>query len=84
MIEGAKRSTVEAISYPFPEGVKGNPVPFTPLQVAAIRAGLSPGLSLVVGPPGSGKTDVAVQTIVSLYHSFPTQRTIVITHSNAA
>jgi intron-binding protein aquarius len=32
----------------------------------------------------SGKTDVAVQIIASLFHSFPTQRTIIITHSNAA
>lgn len=32
----------------------------------------------------AGKTDVAVQIIASLHHSFPTQRTIVITHSNAA
>jgi len=30
------------------------------------------------------KTDVAVQIIASLYHSFPTQRTVIITHSNAA
>jgi intron-binding protein aquarius len=41
-------------------------------------------LTVVVGPPGTGKTDVAVQIIASLYHSFPTQRTVVITHSNAA
>jgi intron-binding protein aquarius len=32
----------------------------------------------------AGKTDVAVQIIASLYHSFPTQRTVIITHSNAA
>lgn len=77
-------ASIEAKSYPFPKGVYGNPVRFTPLQVAAVRSGLSPGLSVVVGPPGTGKTDVAVQIITSLYHSFPTQRTIVITHSNAA
>lgn len=35
-------------------------------------------------PPGTGKTDVAVQIIANLYHSFPTQRTVVISHSNAA
>lgn len=34
--------------------------------------------------PTPGKTDVAVQIIASLYHSFPNQRTVVITHSNAA
>jgi KaiC/GvpD/RAD55 family RecA-like ATPase len=30
-------------------------------QVEAIRSGLNPGLTMVVGPPGTGKTDVAVQ-----------------------
>ena len=33
---------------------------------------------------GTGKTDVAVQIIANLYHSFPTQRTVIVTHSNAA
>lgn len=32
----------------------------------------------------TGKTDVAVQTISNLYHSFPNQRTIMVAHSNAA
>ena len=81
-LDGA--TTVEAESYPFLNTSSGNQVKFTPLQVEAIRSGLSPGLSLIQGPPGTGKTDVAVQIIASLYHSFPTQRTIVITHSNAA
>jgi intron-binding protein aquarius len=84
VIESDGKPTVEATPYPFLEHVKGNPVRFTPRQVGAIRSGLSPGLTVVVGPPGTGKTDVAVQIIASLYHSFPTQRTVVITHSNAA
>ena len=79
-----EKTTVEARPYPFLENFKGNQVPFTPVQVEAIRSGLSPGLSLIQGPPGTGKTDVAVQIIASLYHSFPSQRTVVITHSNAA
>ena len=82
--DGTAKLCVDAMSVPFPKGVSGNPIRFTPVQVEAIRSGLSPGLSLVVGPPGTGKTDVAVQIIASLYHSFPTQRTIIITHSNAA
>ena len=40
------------------------------------------GLSQVVGPPGTGKTDVAVQIISNLYHNFPEQRTLLVTHSN--
>lgn len=27
---------------------------FTPTQVEAIRSGMQPGLTLVVGPPGTG------------------------------
>ena len=34
---------------------------------------MQPGLTLVVGPPGTGKTDVAVQIISNLYHNFPEQ-----------
>lgn len=33
---------------------------------------------------GTGKTDVAVQIISNLYHNFPTQRTLIVTHSNQA
>lgn len=50
----------------------------------AIRAGMQPGLTLVVGPPGTGKTDVAVQIISNLYHNHPNQRTLIVTHSNQA
>ena len=39
---------------------------------------------MVVGPPGTGKTDVAVQIISNLYQNFPQQRTLLITHSNQA
>lgn len=81
---GSKTTKIEAVATRHPEKSLGNPVRFTPVQVGAIRSGLSPGLTLVVGPPGTGKTDVAVQIIASLYHSYPTQRTIIITHSNAA
>lgn len=38
----------------------------------------------MVGPPGTGKTDVAVQIISNLYHNFPQQRTLIVTHSNQA
>ncbi|KAF2905333.1 hypothetical protein ILUMI_00835 [Ignelater luminosus] len=63
---------------------KRNMVPFTPTQVEAIKSGMQPGLTLVVGPPGTGKTDVAVQIISNLYHNFPNQRTLIVTHSNQA
>ncbi|CAG0881256.1 unnamed protein product [Darwinula stevensoni] len=69
--------------YPYVQPKK-NSVPFTPTQVQAIRAGMQPGLTLVVGPPGSGKTDVAVQIISNIYHNFPDQRILIVTHSNQA
>ncbi|KAJ2866518.1 hypothetical protein GGH94_001486 [Coemansia aciculifera] len=61
-----------------------NTVQFTAAQVAAIRAAAQPGLALVVGPPGTGKTDVAVQIISNLYHAHPRQTILLLTHSNQA
>ncbi|RNA15941.1 intron-binding aquarius isoform X2 [Brachionus plicatilis] len=45
---------------------------------------MQPGLTMVVGPPGTGKTDVAVQIISNIYHNFPNQKTLIVTHSNQA
>ncbi|KAL5463485.1 hypothetical protein EMCRGX_G032381 [Ephydatia muelleri] len=69
--------------YPYNQP-KRNTVPFTPTQVEAIRSGMQPGLTMVVGPPGTGKTDVAVQIISNLYHNFPEERILLVTHSNQA
>jgi intron-binding protein aquarius len=52
--------------------------------VEAIKAGTQPGLAMVVGPPGTGKTDTAVQIMHVLYHNCPGQRTLLIAHSNQA
>ncbi len=38
-----------------------NTIRFTPTQIRAIRSAMRPGLTLIVGPPGTGKTDVATQ-----------------------
>ncbi|KAJ1563827.1 hypothetical protein HK096_010824, partial [Nowakowskiella sp. JEL0078] len=59
-------------------------VRFTKSQVEAIKSGMSPGLTLIIGPPGTGKTDVAVQIIANLYHNNPNERTLIITKSNQA
>lgn len=61
-----------------------NAIRFTPAQTEAIISGLQPGLTMVVGPPGTGKTDVAVQILSTLYHTYPNQRTLIVTHSNHA
>lgn len=70
---------------PYPmDARKTNSVRFTPKQVEAIVSGIQPGLTVVVGPPGTGKTDVATQTINLLYHNFPSERVLLIAHSNQA
>lgn len=70
---------------PYPTDVpKRNTVRFTPAQIDAITSGSQPGLTIVVGPPGTGKTDVATQIINNIYHNFPQQKTLLIAHSNQA
>jgi len=70
---------------PYPQDMpKQNKTPFVPKQIEAITSGVQPGLSMVVGPPGTGKTDVAAQIIVNLYRNYPGQRTLIVTHSNEA
>lgn len=70
---------------PYPaDAIKQNAVRFTPAQVEAITSGTQPGLTVVLGPPGTGKTDVATQIISNIYHNFPDQRTLLIAHSNQA
>lgn len=70
---------------PYPEDQPlRNIISFTPTQVEAIRSGMNKGLTLIVGPPGTGKTDVAVQIITNLYHNQPEEKILIVTHSNAA
>jgi len=70
---------------PYPEDQpKRNTIRFTGKQVEAIRSGLNHGLTMIVGPPGTGKTDVAVQVMAELFHNEPKQRTLLVTHSNHA
>jgi intron-binding protein aquarius len=81
-----KVSTYEPMNTgPYPsDAPKVNTIRFTPSQVQAIESGTQPGMTLVVGPPGTGKTDVAVQTINLLYHNFPDERILLVAHSNQA
>uniref|UniRef100_A0A1D2ABG5 Intron-binding protein aquarius n=2 Tax=Auxenochlorella protothecoides TaxID=3075 RepID=A0A1D2ABG5_AUXPR len=87
----ARRPTLHAEAYtavdpgPYPEDEPPqNGVRFTPVQTSAVLSGVQPGLTMVVGPPGTGKTDTAVQIMHILYHNCPGQRTLIITHSNQA
>ena len=70
---------------PYPtDAPRQNSVRFTPAQVDAITSGTQPGLTVIVGPPGTGKTDVATQIINNIYHNFPEEKTLLIAHSNQA
>ena len=70
---------------PYPvDTPKVNKVYFTQAQARAIISGTQPGLTVIVGPPGTGKTDVATQIINNIYHNFSTQRTLLIARSNQA
>ncbi|KAL8993611.1 MAG: hypothetical protein Q9169_006214 [Polycauliona sp. 2 TL-2023] len=81
-----KVSTYQASNNgPYPtDAPKTNQVRFTKTQVEAIMSGTQPGLTVIVGPPGTGKTDVATQIINNIYHDFPSQRTLLIARSNQA
>ncbi|CAI5735374.1 unnamed protein product [Hyaloperonospora brassicae] len=60
-------------------------VRFSKAQVAAVRTGLCEGMTLVVGPPGTGKTDVAVQLVLNLYRlTPPREKVLIVAHSNQA
>ena len=89
--EGSNEGAMKVSSYqprntgPYPvDQPKKNQIRFTPTQVEALVSGSQPGLSLVVGPPGTGKTDVATQLINLLYHNFPQERILLVAHSNQA
>lgn len=70
---------------PYPmDAPRLNAVRFTAAQTEAIMSGSQPGLTVVVGPPGTGKTDVATQIINNIYHNFPEQKTLLVAHSNQA
>ncbi|OXV09032.1 hypothetical protein Egran_03204 [Elaphomyces granulatus] len=70
---------------PYPvDAPRLNSIRFTPAQIEAISSGVQPGLTLIVGPPGTGKTDVATQIINNIYHNFPSERTLLVAHSNQA
>lgn len=90
-IDHEDEKTLKISSYPPPvtgpypvDRPKQNQIRFTGKQVNALVTSSQPGLSLIVGPPGTGKTDVAAQLINLLYHNFPQERILLVAHSNQA
>jgi hypothetical protein len=63
---------------------KRNEIRFTEKQVSGIISGVMKGLTIIVGPPGTGKTDVAVQIISLLLKNFKSEKILLLTHSNQA
>lgn len=57
---------------------------YTSKQVESIISGISKSLTLVLGPPGTGKTDVASRIIAILHKNYPEERILLVTHSNHA
>ena len=71
-VEEAPEGTLVARGYtpekstPFPQLQPGqNAVRFNKAQLQVIVSALQPGLTMCVGPPGTGKTDTAVQARLS-------------------
>merc|ERR1719224_161053 len=70
---------------PYPHWVRNvNKIRFTETQIRAIRSATNVGLTMIVGPPGTGKTDTAVQACNLLYHNFPEEKMVLVAHSNQA
>ena len=51
-------------------------------QIDAINLGIKEGLCLIKGPPGTGKTDIAIEIINYLYKNKKNEKILIITHSN--
>ena len=57
-------------------------IKFNKRQIEAINLGIKEGLFLIKGPPGTGKTDIAVEIINQLYKKKKNEKILIITHSN--
>ena len=66
------------------KGIKiNNPkIKYKEKQLQAIKLGIQEGLSIIKGPPGTGKTDIAVEIINYLYKNKKKEKILIITHSN--
>lgn len=54
------------------------------IQVSAIIAGLSYGLTLINGSSGTGKTEIAARIIVNLLNNHPTQRVMLVAQNQTS
>ncbi|DAZ95083.1 TPA: hypothetical protein N0F65_002977 [Lagenidium giganteum] len=67
------------------EKIGATDVRMTKAQVKAIRAGLQEGLTTIVGPPGTGKTEVAARLVANLcVNASPKEKILVVSNSDQA
>jgi intron-binding protein aquarius len=59
-------------------------VRYTPEQVEGIALGLLPGIHLIHGPPGTGKTEICLELVVQALANFPDKRILIVSHSTSA
>jgi len=62
--------------------ISNGKIKFNEKQIEAINLGIKEGLCLIKGPPGTGKTDIAVEIINYLYQNKKNEKILIITHSN--
>lgn len=67
-----------------PKDTMFNETSFSMNQIDAIRSGMRSGLTLIAGPPGTGKTSCIVQIASNLYKSQSHERILMITRTNHA
>ena len=62
--------------------INNKKIKYKPKQIEAIKLGIQEGLSIIKGPPGTGKTDIAVEIINYLYQNKKNEKILVLAHSN--
>lgn len=62
----------------------GKSIRYTAEQIEAISRGILPGIHLVHGPPGTGKTEVCLELVVQALANFPDKRILIVSHSTSA
>jgi hypothetical protein len=69
----------------FQKGKDGQPIPYNPNQLQAIRQALTcEPLSLIQGPPGTGKTTVITEIVFQILNADPAAKILITSQTNNA
>lgn len=66
------------------ENPKYKQIKYDPSQATAVYQGLNHGISMISGPPGSGKSQVLARICSGLLDNFPEEKTLVVVRSPSA